>query len=169
MHNIKDKAQLAQKALEATTRAVKEEVNAITSHLASQTLVDNISRLPPTPAGHLWTKWTAKELPDTIHITAMYSPSCWQLVQNLISQLGKFDLLVKVLHKKVALGLQISDSPSFLNSPIFPLNHLYLEHFCLEAELKKIKSKAASVSMLKESIKQQLVIISNSVCSAKMK
>ena len=70
---------------------------------------------------------------------------------------------------KDVLGLQVSDSPSFLNLPIFPLNHLHLECLHLEAELKKIKSKAASVSMLKESIKQQLVVISNSLRSAKMK
>ena len=162
-------SRMVQKTLEAATHAVKEEVNAITSHLASQTLVDNISRLPPAPAGCLWAKWTAKELPDAIDIMAMYSPSRQELVQNLISQLGKFDSLVKVLHEKVALGLQISDLPSFLSLPIFPLNHLHLECLHLEAELKKIKSKAASISVLKESIKQQLVIISDSVHSAKTK
>jgi len=168
-HNVKDKSQLAQKALEATNRAVEEEVNAITSHLASQTLADNVSRLPPTPAGHLWAKWTAEELPDAINITATYSPSRRKLVQNLISQLGKLDSSVKVLHEKVALGLQMSDSTSFLNSPIFSLNHLHLERLRLETELEKIKSKAASVSVLKESIKQQLVVISDSLRSAKTK
>ena len=105
-HNIKDKAQLVQKALEGATHAVKEEVNVITSHLASQTLADNVSRLPPTPAGCLWAKWTAKELPDTIDITAMYSPSHQELVQNLISQLGNFDSLVKVLHEKLHWGFK---------------------------------------------------------------
>ena len=168
-HNVKDKAHLEQKASEAANRAVEEEVNAITSHLASQTLADNVSGLPPTPAGRLWAKWTAEELPDAIDITATYSPSRRELLQNIISQLGKFDSLVKVLHKKVALGLQASDSPSFLNSPIFPLNHLHLERLRLEAELEKIKSKAASVSVLKESIKQQLVVISDSLRSAKTK
>ena len=168
-HKVKDKAQLAQRALEATNCAIKEEVNAITSHLTSQTLLDNVSGLPPTPAGCLWAKWTAEELPDTIDITATYSSSHHSLMQNLLSQLGNFDLLVKVLHEKVALGLQISDSPSFLNSPIFPLNHLHLKHLCLEAELEEIKSKAASVSMLKESIKQQLVVISDSLHSVKTK
>jgi len=168
-HNVKDKAQLAQKASEAANRVVEEEVNAITSHLASQTLADNVSGLPPIPAGRLWAKWTAEELPDAIDITATYSPSRRELVQNLISELGKFDSLVKVLHEKVALGLQMSDSPSFLNSPIFSLNHLHLEFLCLEAELEKIKSKAASVSVLKESVKQQLVVISDSLRSAKSK
>ena len=84
-HNIKDKAHLVQKALEATNHAVEEEVNVITSHLTSQTLADNVSGLPPTPAGHLWAKWTAKELPDAIDITATYSPSRHKLLQNIIS------------------------------------------------------------------------------------
>ena len=168
-HKVKDKAQLAQRASEATNCAIEEEVNVITSHLASQTLSDNVSGLPPTPARRLWAKWTAEELPDAIDITAAYSSSHRSLMQNLLSQLGNFDLSVKVLHKKVALGLQISDSPSFLNSPIFPLNHLHLEHLCLEAKLEKIKSKAASISVVKESIKQQLVVIYNSLHSVKTK
>ena len=64
-------------------------------------LADNMSGLPPTPAGCLWAKWIAKELPDTIDITATYPPSRRKLLQNIISQLGKFDLLVKVLHEKL--------------------------------------------------------------------
>ena len=109
-HKVKDKAQLAQRASEATNCAIEEEVNVITSHLASQTLSDNVSGLPPTPAGHLWAKWTAEELPDAVDITAAYSSSHRSLMQNLLSHLGNFDLSVKVLHEKVALGLQISDS-----------------------------------------------------------
>ena len=134
-HKVKDKAQLAQRALETTNCAIKEEVNAITSHLTSQTLLDNVFGLPPTPARRFWAKWTAEELPDAIDITATYSTPRRKLVQNLLSQLGNFDLSVKVLHEKAALGLQISDSPSFLNSPIFPLTeipgqqtHSYLPH-----------------------------------------
>ena len=168
-HNVKDKAQFAQKASEAANRAVEDEVNVIAGHLASQTLADNVSGLPPTPAGRLWSKWTTEELPEPVDITATYSPSRRELLQNLLSQLGKFDSLAKILHEKVMLGLQTSDSPSFLNSPTFPLNHLHLECLRLEAEIEKIKSKAASISVFKESIQQQLVVISESLRSAKKK
>ena len=92
-----------------------------------------------------------------------------ELLQNLLSQLDKFDSSMKVLHKKVALELQTSDSPSLLNSPTFPLNHLHLEHLRLEAELEKIKSKAASLTAFKKSIKQELLLISETLPSAKTK
>lgn len=168
-HTIKDKTQLVQKTLEATNCVVEDEVNAIASHLASQTLADNVSGLPRNQGGRLWSKWTAEELPEPIDVTATYSPSRSELLRNLLSQLGKFDSLTKTLHEKVTLELQTSDSPSFLNSLTFPLNHLHLERLHLEAEIEKIKSKAASVSVLKESIKQELVIISDTLRSAKKK
>jgi hypothetical protein len=169
LHSVKDKAQLAQKASEAANHAVEEEINVIASHLASHTLADKVSGSPSTPAGRLWFKWTSEELPEPVDITATYSPSRRELLQNLLSQLGKLESSMKVLHKKVALELQTSDSPSFLNSPTFPLNHLHLERLRLEAELEKIKSKAASITAFKESIKQELLLISETLCSAKMK
>jgi hypothetical protein len=168
-HSIKDKIQSAQKASEAANRAVEEEVNAIASHLASQTLADNVSGLPCTQGGRLWSKCAAEELPESIDITATYSPSRRELLRNLLSKLGRFDSLTKALHEKVTLELQTSDSPYFLNSPTFPLNHLHLERLRLEAEIEIIKSKAASVRMLKESIKQQLLVISDTLRSAKKK
>ena len=85
------------------------------------------------------------------------------------SQLGKLDSLMKALHKQVTLEVQTSDPPAFLNSPTFPLNHLRMEHLHLDAEIKKVKSKAASVSVLKESIQQELVIISDTLRSTKKK
>ena len=167
-HSVKDKAQLAQKASEAAIHAVEEEVNVIASHLASHTLADKVSGLPSIPAGRLWSKWTA-ELPEPVDVTATYSPSRRELLQNILSQLSKFDLSTKILHEKVTLELQTSDSPSFLNSPTFPLNHLHLERLGLEANIEKIKSKAASVTVFKESIKQQLLLISKTLHSTKTK
>src|SRR5271154_6402962 len=96
-HTVKDKAQLAQKATEAANRAVEEEVNVIGNHLASQTLADNVSGLSSIPAGRLWAKQTAEELPESIDVTATYSPSQRELIQNLLKQLGKFDSFTKVL------------------------------------------------------------------------
>jgi hypothetical protein len=167
-HSVKDKAQLAQKASEAAIHAVEEEVNVIASHLASHTLADKVSGLPSIPAGRLWSKWTA-ELPEPVDVTATYSPSRRELLQNILSQLSKFDLSTKILHEKVTLELQTSDSPSFLNWPTFPLNHLHLERLGLEANIEKIKSKAASVTVFKESIKQQLLLISKTLHSTKTK
>jgi hypothetical protein len=168
-HTVKDKTQLTQNASVAANRAIEEEVNAIASHLASQTLADNVSGLPRTQGGRLWAQWTSEELPDPIDITATYSPSRRKLLQNLLSRLGKLDSLTKALHEKVTLEVQTFDSPSFLNSPTFPLNHLHVERLHLETEIEKIKSKAASVSVLKESIKQELVVISDTLRSAKKK
>ena len=168
-HSVKDKAQLAQKTSEAGNRAVEEEVNMIGSHLASHTLADNVSGLPPTPAGRLWFKCTANELPQPVDVTPTHLPFRRELVQNLMSQLSKFDASAKILHEKVTLELQTSDTPLFLNSPTFPLNHFHLERLHLEAEIEKIKSKAASVTAFKESIQQELVAVADALLSAKKK
>jgi hypothetical protein len=168
-HTVKDKTQLARDASEAANHAIEEEINTIAGHLASQTLADNVSGLPHTQGGRLWAKWTSEELPDPIDITATYSPSRRQLLQNLLLRLGKLDSLTKTLHEKVTSEVQTFDSPSFLNSPTFPFKHLHLERLHLEAEIEKIKSKAASVSVLKESIKQNLVTISDTLRSAEKK
>jgi hypothetical protein len=74
-HTVKDKTQLDQNASEAANRVIEEEVNAVASHLVSQTLADNVSGLPHTHGGRPWAKWTSEELPDPIDITATYSPS----------------------------------------------------------------------------------------------
>ena len=168
-HKVKDKAQLAQRALEATNCAIEEEVNVITSHLASQTLSDNVSGLPPTPAKRLWAKWTAEELPDAVDITATYSPSCRELVQNLLSQLGNFDLSVKFLHEKVALGLQISDSPSFLNSPIFPSTISIWNAFVWKPNLRRSNQKQPPSVCFRNPLSNSLLSFPNSsLCQDEM-
>jgi hypothetical protein len=58
------------------------------------------------------------------------------------------------------------DLPLFINSS-FPLLHLFLEYHNLDADLEKVKSKAASVTSVKVSIKGQLDTIHKKLYAAK--
>jgi hypothetical protein len=167
-HAHKDKARLVEVARDAAERAIEDQLETIRLHLASSTLADDVSSSPSIPGGRMWTNAPRESLPDTIDISATYSPSRRDLIRNLLSRLSEIESSVEALSQTVNSGLQRSDAPLFINSSSFPLHHLFLECHHLDADLEKVKSKIASVTTMKSSIKGQLDTISKKLHLSKL-
>ena len=158
-HAYKDKARLVELASDAAEHAIEDQLETIRLHLASTTLADDISSSPSTavPGGRMWTYSPRESLPDTIDISATYSPPRQDLIRNLLSRLSEIESSVNALSQTVDSELEHLDAPLFVNSSSsFPLHHLFLECHHLDADLEKVKSKNASVSTMKTFIKGQL-------------
>jgi hypothetical protein len=169
-HAYKDKAQLVKVANDAAEHAIEDQLETIRLHLASSTLADDVSSSPSTavPGGRLWTYAPRESLPHTVNISATYSPSRRDLIHNLLSRLGEIESSVNALCQTVNSELQRLDAPLFVNSSSFPLHHLFLECHHLDADLEKVKSKIASVTTMKTSIKGQLDTISKKLHLSKL-
>jgi len=157
-HAHKDKARLVELATDASERAVEDQLETIRLHLASSTLADDASSSPSSavPGGRMWTYAPRESLPDTADTISTYSPSRRDLIHNLLSRLSEIESSVKALSQTVDSELLHSHTSLFVNSSSFPLHHLFLECHHLDADIEKIKSKVASVTTMKTSIKGQL-------------
>ena len=169
-HAYKDKARLIELASDAAEHAIEDQLEAIRLHLASTTLADDASSSPSTavPGGRMWAYSPRESLPDTIDISATYSPSRQDLIHNLLSRLSEIESSVNALSQTVDSELHHLDAPLFVNSSSFPLHHLFLKCHRLDADLEKVKSKIASVATMKTSIKGQLVTISKKLDLSKL-
>ena len=165
-HAQKDKAHLVDKATKEAERAVEDQLESIRLHLASTTLTDDVSPSPSTsvPGGRMWAR---ESFPDTGDISTTYSPSRRELIHNLLSRLSEIESSVNTLSQTLDSELLRSDLPLFVDSASFPLLHLFLEYHNLDADLEKVKSKAASVTSVKASIKDQLDTIRKKLYAAK--
>ena len=168
-HAFKDKARLVEVASEAAERAIEDQLETIRIHLASSALMDDVSSSPSTavPGGRMWTYSPRESLPDTNDISATYSPPRQDLIRNLLSRLSEIESSVNALSQTVNSELQHLDAQPSVNSS-FPLHHLFLECHSLEADLEKVKSKIASVTTMKSSIKGQLDTISKKLHFSKL-
>ena len=128
-HAYKDKARLVELASDAAEHAIEDQLEAIRLHLASTTLADDVSSFPSTavPGGRMWTYSSPESLPDTIDISATYSPPRQELIRNLLSRLSEIKSSVNALSQTVDSELHHLDAPLFVNSSSFPLHHLFLE------------------------------------------
>jgi hypothetical protein len=169
LHAQKDKAHLVEKAAKDAELAVEDQLESIRLHLASTTLSDNVSPSPPTsvPGGRMWVSAPQESLPDKDDTSTTYSPSRRELISNLLSRLGEIESFVNTLSDALDSELHRSDLSLFLDSSSFPLHHLFLEYHNLDADLEKVKSKAASVTSVKASIKGQLDTIRKKLYAAK--
>jgi hypothetical protein len=170
-HAYKDKARLIEVASDAAEHAIEDQLETIRLHLASSTLADDVSSSPSTavPGGRMWTKSSPREsLPDTIDISATYSLPRRELIRNLLSQLSEIESSVNALAQTVDSELQDVDAPLSVNSSSFPLHHLFLKCHHLNADLEKVKSKVASVTTMKASVKGQLDTISKKLHLSKL-
>jgi hypothetical protein len=165
-HAHKDQVGLVEKANLAAERALEDQLDTIRAHLASSTLADDASPSPSVPGGRMWAYAPPESLPDTVDISATYSPSRRDLIRNLLSRLSEIESSVNALSQTVDSELLRSGLPLSVNSP-FPLHHLFLECHHLDADLEKVKSKVASVTAMKASIKGELATISKKLQSAK--
>jgi len=168
VHTHQDKVRLVEEASTATERAVEEQLEAIRLHLASSNLADDTSPSTSVPGGRMWAyaPSESESLPDTVDISASYSPSRRDLIQNLLSQLSAIESSVHILSQTVDSELPCSNLPICVDTP-FPLRHLFLECHHLESDLDKVKSKVASVTAMKASIKAHLVTINKKLHLAK--
>ena len=170
LHAYKDKARLVEVATNAVDHAIEDQLETIRLHLASSTLADDVSSSPSTavPGGRLWACAPQESLPDTVDISATYSPSRRDLIHNLLSRLSEIEFSVNALSQTVDSELLHLDMPLFINSSSFPLNHLFLECHHLDADLEKVKYKVASVTTTKTAIKVQLDAISKKLHLSKL-
>jgi chromosome segregation ATPase len=168
LHAQKDKAHLVEKAAKDAERAVEDQLESIRLHLASTTLLDDVSPSPSTsvPGGRMWVSAPQDSLPDKDDTSTTYSPSRRELISNLLSQLSEIESFVNTLSDALDSELHRSDLSLFVDSS-FPLHHLFLEYHNLDADLEKVKSKAASVTSVKASIKGQLDTIHKKLYAAK--
>ena len=166
-HAHKDKARLVEVASDAAERAIEDQLEAVRLHLASFTLADDVSSPPSTavPGGKIAPQ---ESLPDTVDISATYSPSHRDLIRNLLSRLSEIESSVIALSQTVNSELQRLDAPLFVDSSSFPLHNLFLEYHHLDADLEKVKSKIASVTTMKTSIKAQLDTIGKKLHLSKL-
>ena len=164
-----DKVCLVEEATTAAKCAVEDQLEAIWLHLASSNLADDASPSTSVPGGRMWAYAPSESepLPDTVDISASYSPSRRDLIQNLLSQLSTIKSSVHILSQTVDSELLCSNLPICVDTP-FPLHHLFLECRHLESDLDKVKSKVTSVTTMKASIKAHLVTISKKLHSAKL-
>jgi hypothetical protein len=169
-HALKDKARLVELASDAAENAIEDQLETIRLHLTSSTLADDVSSSPFTavPGGRMWTSATRESLPDAVDTSATYSPSRRDLIRNLLRRLSEIESSVNALSQTVDSKLQLLDESSFVNSSSFPLHHLFLECHYLDVDLEKVKSKVASVTTMKTSIKGQLSTISKKLRVSKM-
>lgn len=168
-HAHKDKACLVERATHEAERAVEDQHEAIKLHLLASTLADDESPSPSAlaPGGRMWAAYAPPEsLPDTVDISATYSPSRRDLIRNLLSRLSEVESSMHILSHTVDSELLRLDLPLSVDSS-FPLHHLVLECHHLETDLEKIKSKVASVTAMKTSIKGQMDTINKKLHSAK--
>jgi hypothetical protein len=168
-HAFKDKARLVELASDAAEHAIEDQLETIRLHLASSTLADDVSSSPSTvPGGRMWTSAPRESLPDTVDTSATYSPSRRELIRNLLNRLSEIESSVNALSQTVDSNIQLLNESSFVNSSSFPLHHLFLEYHYLDADLEKVKSKVASVTTMKASIKGQLGTISKKLRISKL-
>ncbi|KAF8817367.1 hypothetical protein BYT27DRAFT_7247259 [Phlegmacium glaucopus] len=106
-HAHKDKARLVEMATNAADHAVEDQIEAIRVHLSSDV---SSSPLTSVPAGKMWAYVPQETLPDTVDISAIYSPSRRELVRKLLSRLSKIKSSVKVLSQTVDSELLRSDT-----------------------------------------------------------
>lgn len=173
LHALKDKARLVEVATEDAERAIEDQLEAIRLHLASSTLADDVSSSTAVPGGRMWSYTLRESLPDsgTVDTSATYSPSRRELVHNLLNQLSEIESSVNALSQTVDSELLRLDTPLFVDSSgssSFPLHHLFLECHHIDADLEKVKSKVASVTTTKSSIKRQLDGISKKLQLSKL-
>jgi hypothetical protein len=116
----------------------------------------------------MWAYSPRESLPETINISAIYSPPRSELIHNLLSRLSEIESSVNALSQTVDSELQHLDAPLFVNSSSFPLHHLFLKCHRLDADLENVKTKVASVATMKTSIKGQLVTISEKLDLSKL-
>ena len=168
LHAQKDKAHLVEKATREAEHAVKDQLELIRLHLAPTTLVDDVLPSPSTsvPGGQMWASAQWESLPATGDISTTYSPSCQKLIHNLLSWLSKIESPMNTLSQTLDSELLCLDLPLFVNSS-FTLLHLFLEYHNLDADLEKVKAKAALVTSVKASIKGQLDMICKKLYAAK--
>ena len=148
-HAYKDKARLVELASDAAEQAIEDQLETIRIHLASTTLADDVSSSTAVPGGRMWAYSQRESLPETIDISATYSPPRQDLICNLLSRLSEIESTVNALSQTVDSELQHLDAPLFVNSSSFPLHHLFLECHHLDADLfEKVKSKITSVTWI---------------------
>lgn len=166
-HAQKDKAYLVEEATKAADRAVEDQLESIRLHLASSTLLDDVSPSPSTsvPGGRMWASSPQASPPD---VSATYSPSRRELIRTLLARLSEIESSVNTLLQTVDSELLRSNLPLFLDCSSFPLLHLFLEYHNLDADLEKVKSKGVSVNTLKASIKGQLDTIHKKLQAAQL-
>ena len=131
-------------------------------------LADDAPPSTAVPGGRMWAYSQRESLPETIDISATYSPPRQELIRNLLSRLSEIESTVNALSQTVDSELQHLDAPPFVDSSSFPLHHLFLECHRLDADLEKVKSKISSVATMKSSIKGQLVTIGKKLDLSKL-
>ena len=169
LHAQKDKACFVKKATHAAECALEDQLESIRLYLASSTLIDDVSPSPLTsvPGSRMWGHVPQKPLPNTVNVLTTYSPPHQELICTLLSQLSKIEFSVNTLSQAINSELLCSDLPSFANSSFFPRQCLFLEYHNLDADLEKVKSKEASITAMKASIKSQLDMVNGKLCTAK--
>ena len=114
----------------------------------------------------MWDSAQRESLPDTGNISMTYSPFHWELICNLLSQLSEIGSSVNTLSQTLDSELLCLNLPLFINSSFRPL-HLFLKYHNLDADLEKVKAKAALVTSMKVSIKGQMDMICKKLYAAK--
>ena len=132
--------------------------------------MDDVSPSPLTsvPGGRMWGHVPQKPLPNTVDVSTTYSPPCQELIHTLLCQLSKIKSSVNTLSQAIDSELLCSYLPLFANSSSFPLQCLFLEYHNLDADHEKVKSKEASITVMKASIKSQLDMVDRRLCMAKL-
>ena len=138
-----DKDVLVQKATEAAGHLIQDQLDIITHHLATTTLSD-VASCPPETCS-----------------------SSQARTHRLLKRLSEIENSANILDAEVTMQLRLSALPSFLNSQSFPLASLIGKCRLLDADLLKVTSKSAAVTAAKDTIKNQLDVLTQKLQAAK--
>ena len=139
---------LIQKATEAAGHVIQDQLETITDHLTTITLSDVTSRTEPP-------------------ILPSSGINSQARTHRLLERLSEIETSVNVLDAEVTMQLYRSELPSFLISQSFPLASLIGQCLRLDADLVKVTSKSAAVTAAKDTIKNQLDVITQKLQAAK--
>lgn len=142
-HAEPDRAELA---LQARTEVVQAELDVISDYLASTTLSD-ISAFFYSPNNESSTRN--------------------QHINRVLERLSEVEQEINELHEEVQRKLLHSQTPAFLNAKRFPLADLMDKCTHLNTDLKKITYKSLAVTGARDSIQEQVDILSKTLQESK--
>ncbi len=150
-HRLEDQLKILEDAKADSERAVQEELDHISQHLAETTLAD-------TPV-HAAADDLCHRLSD-LHLnpksTSSENPSRCSAIRDVVAHLSEIEAAIASLRLKVAENIGKAHST---NGSGFALDPLLCDCYRLQANLSKVTLKAAPVTAMKEGISQILLNI----------
>jgi hypothetical protein len=167
-HQRKDQLLMFENAKAASERAVQEELDRVSRHLAETTLEDAPVQNTRAAADDLCRQLSDLNLaskstsssttaPDRTHSEI---PSRNSAIRQVLAHLNKIEAAAAGLHHKITSASEdLQGTRTHSANGRFALDHLLRDCYSLQADLSKVTLKAAPVTEMKEEISRLLTKI----------